>query len=103
MSLDQLETQVTALRNKAEDARAAWNRTVKDINADETLSATGKRDILADGYSHLKQEIVALHKKESDLVTAKRRTRRPAASQLRLPGGSYRPRPPRSTSAPDVP
>lgn len=74
MSLDHIQSQVDELRSKAEGVQDSWNRTIKDVNADETLSATGKRDKLDSEYTQLKGHLDALRAKEVDLIAAKQQS-----------------------------
>jgi hypothetical protein len=74
MSLAQLESQINDLRAQAGRIQSRWARTNDLLDADNTLSDTGKRAKLDDEHAQVSAKLSDLRKKEKELITAKRQS-----------------------------
>jgi hypothetical protein len=72
MSLAQLESQINDLRAQAERIQSRWARTTGLLDADNTLSDTGKRSKLDVEHTQVSAKLSDLRKKEKQLIAGKR-------------------------------
>ncbi|RAU98774.1 hypothetical protein DQP58_04795 [Mycobacterium colombiense] len=74
MSLAQLESQIDDLRKQAANIQSRWARTADLLDADNTLTDTGKRAKLDSEHAQVSAKLSDLRKKEKELITGKRQS-----------------------------
>ncbi|OBI06580.1 hypothetical protein A5714_02350 [Mycobacterium sp. E2462] len=74
MSLANLESQIADLRKQAANIQSRWARTIDLLDADNTLTDTGKRAKLDSEHAQVSAKLSDLRKKEKELISAKRQS-----------------------------
>ena len=74
MSLAQLESQIDDLRKQAANIQSRWARTTDRLDADNTLSDSGKRAKLDSEHSLVSAKLSDLRKREKELIADKRQS-----------------------------
>lgn len=68
MSLVYLESQIADIRKRAEQVRNQYERAVRDVNNDTSLSDSGKRERISELHNAAKEKMQNLRQSETKLV-----------------------------------
>jgi hypothetical protein len=72
MSLAQLESQIDDLRKQAERIQGRWASVTDRLDADSTLTDSGKRAKLDDEHAQVSAKLSDLRRQEKELIAAKK-------------------------------